>query len=104
MAWETTGRGWTTVRGTETTRVEACLAPKESETVVLMKGVNWEMILETRSTFGLLGTGFGFGAGLGGSGLAHLVVTNPSWTSLVSWYPSSPAVYFTMISDPYGST
>ena len=78
----------TTGRGTEKTRVVVCLEPKEPATVVFMNGVNWEMILDTRSTLlSLFGTGNGLGAGLGGAGLATaitfftglaLIETNPS--------------------------
>ena len=53
---------------TATTRevvLVCCWDPKESATVVLMKGVNWEMILATRSESVLFGAGAGLGAGFG---------------------------------------
>ena len=69
---------------TATTRdVVLCWDPKESATVVLMKGVNWEMILATRSESVFFRTGAGLGAGRGAgtitsffTGLA-LMETNP---------------------------
>ena len=72
---------------TATTRdVVLCWDPKESATVVLMKGVNWEMILATRSESVFFRTGAGFGAGtttLVFTGL-DLIDTNPCRASLVS--------------------
>ena len=61
----TTGTALTTGCCTLTTLVVCDLAPKESDTVVLMKGVNWAMIWATR----LASFRFGAGAGLGAAGL-----------------------------------
>ena len=76
---------------TATTRdVVLCWDPKESATVVLMKGVNWEMILATRSESVFFLTGVGLGAGLGAGTITSvftgldLIDTNPCRASLVS--------------------
>ena len=83
----TTGTACTTGCWTATTRdVALCWDPKEPATVVLMKGVNWEMILATRSESVFFRTGIGLGAGTTTSvftGLA-LMDTNPCRASLVS--------------------
>ena len=67
---------------TATTRL-LCWDPKEPATVVLMKGVNWAMILATRSESVFFRAGAGLGAGFGAgtitsvfTGLA-LMETNP---------------------------
>ena len=102
-------------------------APKELVTVERMKGVNWAMILATRSpsfwvstccstTFWTTGatcwttfwTGAGAGTGAGFTtfltiGLAR-ISTKFGWTVRVSVYPIAPAVYTTLIKLPRGST
>ena len=74
-----------------------------------MKGVSCEMIFATRSeSLGAAGAGAGTATGRAGAAKAEAgwarMETNPGCSLRVSRYPSTPAVYLTVIRAPLAST